>query len=536
MKREIRILFTSVGRRVELMQAYRRAAEELSISLTIYGADISDSAPALQFCDQTEIVCRIRDDRYIPMLLGICEREKIDALIPTIDTDLLLLAQNKERFTAIGTIAVISAADMVQLCRDKRFSADFFISCGLKSPVPVDDYRLYDAGFPAFIKPKDGSSSINAYRVDTQEELVSFSERVADYIIQPFVSGREYTIDIFCDFEGNPVYITPRERIAVRSGEVLKTRICQDDRMIAEIMQLIKKFRPCGAITVQLIQDVATGENYYIEINPRYGGGAPLSIKAGADSAAAMLRLLSGERVGYQPKAAMDGAVYSRFDQSVCITTESHMPVKAVVFDLDDTLYSEKEYVRSGYRAVAQSMPQIADMEAKLWAAFEAGQPAIDAVLKAEGLYTEETAAACLTAYRHHVPEIHLYEGVVEVFAALRQRGIKIGLLTDGRPEGQRGKIKALGLEDMVDAIVVTDEIGGPMFRKPSDIPFRIMQRLLGVPFETMEYVGDNPRKDFIAPKKLSMKSVWFQNGDGLYNDVSSVTKITEIRGLLKWL
>lgn len=315
----MKILFTSVGRRVELMQAFRQAAKELGVDLTLIGADITESAPALYFCDETRIVCRIKDANYIPMLLDICEKDQIDCLIPTIDTDLLLLAENKEKFEAIGTKVLISAADKVKLCRDKRFTADYFISLGLKSPQPVDDVEKYNMGYPAFIKPKDGSSSVDAYKVTNEEDLRTYAGKVADYIIQPFISGREFTIDIFCDYEGNPVYITPRERLAVRAGEVLKTQICQDDVMISEMKTLIADYKPCGQITVQLIQDEVTGENYYIEINPRFGGGAPLSIKAGADSAKAVLRMLAGETLTYEEKAARDKAVYSRFDQSICV-------------------------------------------------------------------------------------------------------------------------------------------------------------------------------------------------------------------------
>lgn len=325
----MKILFTSVGRRVELMQAFHCAAEGLGIDLTIIGADITRSAPALQFCDKTEIICRISDANYIPTLLSICAREKVDCLIPTIDTDLLLLAKNKCRFEQIGTKVLISHPEKVQLCRDKNYTADYFISLGLKSPRPFNSVKKYEdelnsgkQSFPAFIKPKDGSSSINAYRVDTLEDLKLYAEKIEDYIIQPFISGKEYTIDIFCDYEGNPVYITPRERMAVRAGEVLKTRIVQDEVMIGEMKTLIADYKPCGQITVQLIRDENTGDNYYIEINPRFGGGAPLSIKAGADSAEAVLKMLNGEKIIYQHKAAQDGAIYCRFDQSVRVNED----------------------------------------------------------------------------------------------------------------------------------------------------------------------------------------------------------------------
>lgn len=322
----MKILFTSVGRRVELIQAFRQAADNLKKSLIIIGVDIADDAPALCFCDEAQIVCRINEANYIPQLLSICKETKVDCLIPTIDTDLLLLAENKARFEAIGTKVLISAVDKVKLCRDKNYTADYFISLGLKCPLPVNSAEKYEealrmgtVSFPAFIKPKDGSSSINAYKAENLEDLKLYTKKIPDYIIQPFISGKEYTIDIFCDFEGNPVYITPKERMAVRSGEVLKTKITQDETMIAEMLKLITDYKPCGQITVQLIQDERTGDNYYIEINPRFGGGAPLSIKAGADSAKAVLKMLNGKKLMYQEKAARDGAVYSRFDQSVCV-------------------------------------------------------------------------------------------------------------------------------------------------------------------------------------------------------------------------
>lgn len=313
----MKLLFTSIGRRVELVQAFKSAAAKLGVELILYGADISDSAPALQFCDRTVLVPRIKDPAYIPFLLEICQKEQIDGLIPTIDTDLLLLAENRERFAAIGTRAVISAPDRIALCRDKRLTADYFHSVGLESPIPVDKVEAYAAGFPAFIKPKDGSSSIFAYKVENRKELEAYAAQVPDYIIQPFIEGTEYTVDIFCDFEGNPIFITPRIRLAVRAGEVLKTEITQDRQIIAEMKQLLCHYKPCGPITVQLIRQKDTGIDHYIEINPRFGGGAPLTMMAGANAALALLQLLSGEKLSYQEDAAEDGAIYSRFDQSV---------------------------------------------------------------------------------------------------------------------------------------------------------------------------------------------------------------------------
>lgn len=515
MMKIFRILFTGVGRRVELIQAFRQAADHLNATLKLYGADMTETAPALAFCDYARKVCGMRDTDYIPQLLRICEADHIDLLIPTIDTDLLVLSQNKAKFDEIGTKVLVSKSDKIAICRDKNYTADFFESCGLKAPRTVNDYRLYHAPYPCFIKPKDGSSSINAFKVENESELKVYAEQVGDYIIQPFIGGTEYTVDIFCDYEGNPVFITPRIRVAVRAGEVLKTEIAMDEKIIEECRKLIAEFQPCGPMTVQLIREETTGDDYYIEINPRFGGGAPLSMKAGARSAEAVLKLLSGEKIDYSD-VIDDGAVYSRFDQSVCVVEgKRKQPILGVIFDLDDTLYSEKQYVKSGYKAVAKLLGD-ETLANRLWEYFENGKPAIDELLN-ELDYLDKKDE-CLEVYREQMPEITLYDGVANLILELKNKGIKVGIITDGRVSGQKKKLQALGLDKMVDDIIITDELGGIQFRKPCDIAFRVMQRKWRIPFEQMMYVGDNPSKDFQACKQLGMRWVYFKNVEGIYS------------------
>lgn len=520
----MRILFTGVGRRIELLQAFRNAALVLNKELEIFGADMAGTAPALAYCDFTRKVVAMKDPGYIDNLLSICDNDNIDLLIPTIDTDLMVLSKNTEKFENIGTKVMISEPDKIRICRDKNYISQFFVDCGLHAPMPVNDWKKYKSGYPAFIKPKDGSSSINAFRIENEEELEVYAELVEGYIVQPLVSGREYTIDIFCDWNGEPVTIVPRERLQIRAGEVLKTQICMDKTMIEESRILCKAFKPCGPITVQLIRDAA-GIDWFIEINPRFGGGAPLSMKAGARSAEAILRLLDGEDAGeYQ---VVNDAIYSRFDQSVCIT-ESMGQIKGVIFDLDDTLYSEKEYVRSGYRVVSDHLG--GGFEGKLWNFFEAGKPAIDELLRE--LEREDEKAECLNIYRSHRPNIHLYPGVADMIQELKDKGIKVGIITDGRPESQRNKIEALGLKDI--EIIVTDELGGTQFRKPCDIAFRIMAAKWRMNPADIVYVGDNPVKDFQAPQQLGMSSVWFRNEDGLYSESNnSCTYIKMIHSII---
>lgn len=534
---EYHILFTGVGRRVELLQAFRQAALNLNIKLKIYGADLTGTAPALAYCDYTRKACGMRDENYIPQLLEICQNDNIDMLIPTIDTDLLVLAENAEKFDAIGTKVLISKPDKIAVCRDKNYTADFFEGCGLKAPRTVNDCKLYKGPFPCFIKPKDGSSSINAFRVNHESELAVYAEKVEDYIVQPFIEGVEYTVDIFCDYDGNPIYITPRVRTAVRGGEVLKTKIAMDDTIIEECKQLIAGFKLCGPMTVQLIKQNDTGINYYIEINPRFGGGAPLSMKAGARSAEAILCLLDKKDIAYQREGIDDGAVFSRFDQSVCIENKTaQQPIKGIIFDLDDTLYSEKEYVKSGYKSVAQLLED-EEATSKLWNYFLEEKSAIDELLIEKGQL--ERKQECIRAYREHMPKIHLYDGVEKMLQILRDKGIKVGIITDGRVQGQKNKIVALGLDKLIDDIIITDELGGEQFRKPNDIAFRIMQCRWRIPFEQMMYVGDNLNKDFQAPKQLGMRSVYLKNEDGLYfTDVEcdSVITIKKVKELMQFL
>ncbi len=515
-----RILFTGVGRRIELIKAFKEASLDLGIDLKIYGADMAASAPALCFCDETRRVCAMKDPAYIDELLNICTTDHIDLVIPTIDTDLLKLSRSRDRFKDAGIKVLISSFEMVSICRDKNFTSDFFVKCGLKAPETYNDAEKYDAGFPCFIKPKDGSSSINAFKVNDRTELDVYAGIIGDYIIQPFIKGTEYTIDIFCDLDGNPVYITPRIRLAVRAGEVLKTQIVQDKIIIDEMKSLIKEFKPCGPITVQMIRDDASGDDYYIEINPRYGGGAPLSMKAGARSAEAILRLLNGEQLGYIADPCIDGAVLSRFDDSVYISKPSIRNIRGVIFDLDDTLYPEKDYVISGYRAIAEYLGDIS-LADKMWRYFTESKPAIDEVLRDLGRSDEKDR--CIAIYREHLPAISLYDGALELIDNLKSAGIKVGIITDGREFSQGQKITALGLRDHIEDIIITDSLGGAQFRKPNDIAFRIMQCRWKMNPSDIVYIGDNMAKDHQAPCALGMSFIHFDNAGGIYAHTGSI-------------
>ena len=121
--------------------------------------------------------------------------------------------------------------------------------------------------------------------------------------------------------------------------------------------------------------------------------------------------------------------------------------IDVVIFDLDDTLYSEKDYVKSGYDAIGKEYPNVKDLSQQLWNAFLDKKPAIDFVLSSLNMLSEKERA--LSIYRNQIPTIHLYLGVQDLIERLR-KSKKIGIITDGRIEGQQAKIKALNLSNIV--------------------------------------------------------------------------------------
>jgi putative hydrolase of the HAD superfamily len=191
--------------------------------------------------------------------------------------------------------------------------------------------------------------------------------------------------------------------------------------------------------------------------------------------------------------------------------------IDLVVFDLDDTLFPEKAYVRSGYDEIAKAFPAVENMSEKLWQKFLKKEKAIDAVLQDEGLYSQENLAKCVEIYRFQKPNIRLYEGVLEMLKRIKRSGKKLALITDGRVEGQRAKIDALGIAPQFDSVIITDELGGVEYRKPCEKAFVLTVERLGTDYRKAVYIGDNITKDFIAPERLGMRSILVKNADGLY-------------------
>ena len=187
--------------------------------------------------------------------------------------------------------------------------------------------------------------------------------------------------------------------------------------------------------------------------------------------------------------------------------------IQAVVFDLDDTLYAERLYVRSGYRAVAARLRERLGrrdaFDEWLWQRFCSGRSdgAFDAMNAEFALgLARPQIAELVGVYREHDPDIHPRPGTAETLRRLRRRW-RLALLSDGFLPAQRLKLRALGLADLFDAVVFTEEIGRDCW-KPSPAGFEAVRAGLDVPHDACAYVGDNPAKDFVAPNALGWYTV----------------------------
>lgn len=313
----INILILSAGRRVELINCFKKAAKELKIDSKVIATDLLDTAPAIYFADNYYLIPRIGSDDYIEKIIEICNKEGIRLIIPTIDTELLVLARNKYYIESqTNAKLLVSDLPIIEICRNKISSQNFFDKKGFGVPKLIENINSGDFEFPVFIKPLDGSSSINAFKVNNQRELEFFYTYIKNPIVQELVSGKEYTIDVFLDFDSNIITVVPRQRLAVRSGEISKGKIIKDRDIINDVIKLMKVLKPIGHITVQCIKTVK--EIIYIEINPRFGGGAPMSIKAGADSCKNLFKLLQGERLSYN-EDYKENVLFLRFDDVIML-------------------------------------------------------------------------------------------------------------------------------------------------------------------------------------------------------------------------
>ena len=322
---EFNILFAAAGRRVSLIRHFKKTLDDLSISGTVYAADAGKSAPASFVADQRLLVPKVSSPDYIPELLSICEQHKIHLLVSLIDTDLTLLSMNKDKFREIGTEVLVCDPATNEICFDKNNTYRFFTENGIDTPKVLSEAEidgLKTTDFPLLIKPWDGSCSIGVNKVQSLEELSFFKQHVKNAIVQEFIQGDEFTCDAYVDFNGNVRCVVPRKRLETRAGEVSKGLTVNDPEIISAVTHAVEKLpHALGCMTVQCFKQ-ADGRICFIEINPRFGGGHPLSLHAGADFPKWIIQELTGKVCEARQDAWQDDLAMLRYDDEIIVSGE----------------------------------------------------------------------------------------------------------------------------------------------------------------------------------------------------------------------
>lgn len=220
--------------------------------------------------------------------------------------------------------------------------------------------------------------------------------------------------------------------------------------------------------------------------------------------------------------------------------------IKAIIFDLDDTLISELEYVDSGFWEVSKilsiklNIPRKAIFNDLKKIFKQSNKNVFNRFLEDRNiLYKDEDIIRIVGIYRNHKPNITFYNDVIPTINILKQNKIKVGIITDGYAKTQKLKLEALNAYDIFDKIIITDELG-KKFWKPNSYAFELMQEELNVKYEEMMYVGDNPEKDFYISKALPIKCVRIYRKNSVYLDkeykenVKESYKINSLNEILK--
>ncbi|CEN33975.1 ATP-grasp domain-containing protein [Capnocytophaga cynodegmi] len=277
------ILITSAGQRVSLVRAFQKEIKKLDSDNKVYTVDYEPMlAPACIISDGYKKVCRVTDSDYIENLLNICQLWNIKLIIPTIDTELLTLAKHKQIFLDNGIIPIVSSFDFVEKCRDKRLINKFFNENNIETPRTFNKDNLE---FPLFVKPYDGSASKNSFLISDKTEITEHLLNDPKMMFLEHITSdyEEFTIDAYYDRNNILKCIVPRRRISVRAGEINKG-VTKKNELVDFIKNRLGKIDGAiGCLTMQFFFNPETKRVIGIEINPRFGGGYPLSYLAGAN-------------------------------------------------------------------------------------------------------------------------------------------------------------------------------------------------------------------------------------------------------------
>ncbi|MDC6352767.1 ATP-grasp domain-containing protein [Zeaxanthinibacter sp. PT1] len=278
------ILITSAGRRVSLVRAFQKELKKIFPQGKVIAADAKPiGAAACHVADASFSVPYLNDSDYIDILIKECQERDISLIIPTIDTELAVLSKHRKLLRSHGIESVIASEEFISKCRDKRIIHEFFEEHNIEvaKEYSKDDYHL-----PLFIKPSDGSRSVDTYLIRKKEELKDYHFTNDKLMFLEYLDHEqfeEYTCDLYYDKNHQLKCVVPRKRIEVRDGEVNKG-ITERGVMVDYIRKNLSYIEGAvGCLTSQFFKHKQSQKIYGIEINPRFGGGFPLTYLAGAN-------------------------------------------------------------------------------------------------------------------------------------------------------------------------------------------------------------------------------------------------------------
>lgn len=317
----MRILLCSVGRRCELLKDFRKT---MGSDGKIIATDLSVYAPAAYFADQFYKVPSISDSTYISTILDICQKEKVDAITTCIDPEIMLLAEHREKFQAIGVEVLAPYLKTAQICFDKLKMYRHLIANKIKTVLTFGDVESFNVAlrnreitFPVFVKPREGSGSMGARKISNMKALMEAMEQDPSLIIQEFMGGAaDMDADIYVDtITHKPVALFSKRKLETKIGGASKTISFKDDKLVKFVCNALKEFQFNGPIDMDLWY--RDGQYYLSEINPRFGGAYLHAYGAGVDFIKLIMKNLRGEANEPQFGNYEEGIVMMMYDSVV---------------------------------------------------------------------------------------------------------------------------------------------------------------------------------------------------------------------------
>lgn len=291
------ILLLSVGTRNKIVQYFKKAFEG---SGKVIVTDMLEIAPAIYEADGHYRVPRITALDYIDIILDICKKESISAVLSLIDPELSFLAKHREQFEAIGVTVIGSSYDLCERALDKMLMYEWLRDHGYRAAKSYVDKKAFyadiEAGiasFPVFVKPVRGSASIAINKVHDKETLELLWAHDDNLMIQELLKGQEIGADCYIDLiSGELVSVFTKKKILMRAGETDKAVSFKDEKLFELIEKFVKESGWRGQIDIDIFE--IDGEYYISEVNPRFGGGYPHAYESGCDHMTLILNNLKG--------------------------------------------------------------------------------------------------------------------------------------------------------------------------------------------------------------------------------------------------